>query len=122
MSQVEDLQAENAWLKDRIKELTGSDATSFRIQRALGVSFQKSKMLNLLMQTDGAVSHRAVWSNVFEHDNGDMPLNKIKDVVLCQIRRELKNQKAPEGIKTIWGKGYEMTPELRAWIKKRIAT
>lgn len=120
MRQIEELEAENAWLKDRIKELTGSDVQVLKMQRAVRVSPQSARLLSCLFISDGPVSHRAIWSNVFEHDNGDMPENKIKDVVVCNIRRRLRQAEAPDGLKTVWGKGYELTPALRAWIAERI--
>jgi two-component system cell cycle response regulator CtrA len=65
----------------------------------------------------GRVSKMQIYDFAFgERLEQDQPEPKIIDVLICKIRAKL----APHGveIKTIWGVGYEMTPDNSAKMRK----
>ncbi|NVO13831.1 MAG: helix-turn-helix domain-containing protein [Rhodoplanes sp.] len=60
--------------------------------------------------------HAAMYRSRIDAD--DLPDPKIVDVMVCKIRKKL-----PEGctITTVWGWGYEVTPESAAILRTLIA-
>ena len=49
------------------------------------------------------------------------PEPRIVDVQVCLLRQRMKRTSAPDPfIRTIWGSGYALTPEGRAWLEANI--
>lgn len=113
----EELLAENAYLKERVEELTCVAAIP-ALCSALRLAPQQAKMLLVLTRrANFPISRETVYRAVFEHDNGDGPEVKIMDIVICNLRRVLRRERAPGSIDTVWGQGWKTTPELTAWVR-----
>lgn len=120
MMGVEELKEENAFLKQRIAELTGEN-DRITVQRAFGLSPKQAGVLALLLRNKRVVTRQALYSEVFEHDNGDGPFTQIMAVVVSKVRVRLREFKAPGTIQTVYGSGYCLTDDLRAWLDARLA-
>lgn len=115
---VEEMREEIAHLRRQIAELRGADrVTSLKV--ALNLPPQRARVLALL-EKRGQASRDVIYGQVLEYANGDGPEFKIIDVVVCHLRKKLKALGAPDGITTIWGIGYGVTPELQSWLAERV--
>lgn len=118
---VEKLEAENAYLKEQVAQLTGV-ARIPALQSRLGLSPQQAKLLSVLTaKANRLVSRDALYRSVLEHDNGDGPIVKALDVVLCKVRHALRRHEAPGQIETSWGNGYRADQALCDWVRSLCA-
>lgn len=120
MPSYEDLQAENAWLKAQIKDLTGVALTPI-LRAKLGISPQQANVLAVLTRApDRLVTRNTLYETVFQHDDGDGPGMKIIDVVMCKIRAAMARSGIPGSIENIWGVGYRADADLCAWVHQQV--
>lgn len=118
----EDLQAQNAWLKEQLDGVTGSTNYQTELRHAFGLSPKQAGILAVLMNAKRPVTTTTMYSLVYEHENGEGPDHPIVKVGISQLRRRLRAFRAPEGVTNAWGTGgYTITPELRAWVSDRVA-
>ena len=120
-AEVEQLRAENAYLKEQIEELTQVAAVP-ALRAALRLTDKQARLLHVLTRRANMLTTReTVYRVVFEHPNGDGgPDLKIMDVVLCHLRAVLRDAKAPGRIETIYGAGWKVTPDLTAWVRAQV--
>lgn len=110
----EDLAAENDWLKEQLQIIrTGPISDPLRARFRLSPT--EARFLSLLREK-GEVTRDAIYAALFQRLNGDGPGVKIIDVFACKIRKKLAAQGAPGSIRNIWGEGYRLDAELRAWL------
>lgn len=114
MSRVEALEAEIDRLRGQIAELTASDRGA-QLRAVLRLSPQESQLLALI-EAKGRASRAAIYGSVFEDCHGDGPVMKAIDVVICKIRRKLREQGAPGQIKCVRHWGFELSSDLSAWL------
>jgi len=113
----EELQAENAYLKEQVEQLTNVAAVP-ALRAAFRIEPQEAKLLLVLTRrANFVVSKDSVYRAVFERENGDGPTNKIMDVVLCGLRKRLVQAGAPGKIVTVRAEGWRSTPDLTAWVR-----
>jgi DNA-binding response OmpR family regulator len=111
---IEQLEAEVARLRALVGELTASDR-GVQLRGVLRLSPQEARLLALI-EAKGKASRDAIYGAIFEDIHGDGPELKIVDVIICKLRRKLREQNATGSIQTVWGWGYELSPELGAWL------
>ena len=120
MRSYEDLEAENAELKERLAALIGDWPAVEQYRLMLGVHPQAAKVCVALLKATGWVSTEALYREVFQHENGDGPDIKIVNVVVHNLRKALRKIGAAGQIASAWGYGYTMTPDLRAWLRQAV--
>lgn len=117
----EDLQEQVAHLNGLLAELRGAPPLHAALRQEFGLTPKQAGVLALMIGAP-RTSCDAIYANVFEHANGDGPCWQIIRVVVSQLRRRLEAFRAPGKIVTHYGSGiYEMSPDLRAWLKARLA-
>ena len=92
-------------LLPRAWRLTGKEETLLRALRAVGP--------NVLHHERAMLALYGMWE--------DMPEQKIIDVFICKLRRKLMEAQAQIRIKTVWGRGWRMTPESCAMFDAAVA-
>ena len=108
-------------LKDEVAYLrseTGEDMSAARVSAvrvALGVPVRVARLLLCLA---GAPTHAAVRFCKLE-ESGPYTLGSAK-VQMHRLRVRLAALGAPDAIETIWGMGYRLTPEARAWLRQHV--
>lgn len=116
----EDLQERVHYLTGQLAELRGAPTQHMALRQAFGLTSRQAGVLALMLNAPRTTCD-AIYANVFERPNGDGPEWQIIRVVVSQLRRRLEAFKAPGKIVTYYGSGtYEMSPDLRAWIKARL--
>lgn len=114
MPTYDDLLDEVQVLRQRLAELAEPDAAT-KLAISLRLTGSEAKVLAILLSRDIATKD-AIYTLAFQHDNGDGPVEKIIDVFICKIRKKARLGGWPGQITTIWGKGYQMSPEMRTWL------
>lgn len=115
MPTYDDLLDEVQVLRQRLADLTEPD-TAAKLAFSLRLTMTEAKVLAILLARDIALKD-AIYALAFQHDNGDGPIEKIVDVFICKIRKKARLGGWPGQIVTIWGKGYQMSPEMRVWLE-----
>lgn len=119
--EMENLRAENAWLKSRLAEVQGDDDTRARLREALRLSPQQAQLLALLFGSKKPVTTQAIYDNVFEKANGDGPLPNIIRVQMSFLRKRIEKAGAPGTIHATHGAArYALEPALREWLEKTV--
>lgn len=78
--------------------------------RAFKVTAKEARLLSALLRRQECTKEQLLG---FMYDaNEDVPEIKIIDVFVCKLRKKLSDHALD--IKTIWGRGYYITPEHRA--------
>lgn len=120
MTREQELEAEVERLKHIVGEMMRPDL-ALRIKQAVRTrGIKAARILAMLLPTHEGRTREAIWAAVFQHPNGDGPEIKIVDVQVSQLRSDLRAAKAPGNIECVWGWGYRLTPELRAWLRDRV--
>lgn len=115
MPTYDDLLDEVQVLRQRLAELAEPD-TAAKLAASLRLSPAEARVLAIILSRDIALKD-AIYTLAFQHDNGDGPVEKIIDVFICKIRKKARLGGWPGQITTIWGKGYQMSPEMRTWLE-----
>jgi len=114
LARIDDLRAEIVELRRR---LGGMEPTAYlSLQRALCLTRGEAQILGHMIASK-SVSKRAIYAAMYD-DNPDAPSIKILDVYACKLRTKLRTANAPENwIETIWGSGWRISDEGRAWLE-----
>lgn len=124
MTEVETLREENAWLKSQLAEVSGADK-HVAVKLALGISGQGAKLLCAMLARPGKVAtFNTLYTLALADEYGiveqDGPRNILR-VQLSRVKSRLRELGAPEkGVRSVWGVGYYVTPELAAWVEARL--
>lgn len=120
--QIEDLQEQVRYLRERLDDLSGSNDQITAIRTSLGLMPRHAAVLALLVNTQRALRDEAIYSAVFEHANGDGPTMGTVKVAISTIRSKVRALGAPERtIPVAFGtSSYSLTPEFRAWLGDRL--
>lgn len=122
MKSLNDLELENAELRERLKALTGDDDLWMRLRAEFGIKPRHVPVMCLLLKRAGApVRVTTLYDEAFLKPNGEGPVVDSVKIAICEIRTALRKRGAPEGIVTIRGlPGYAMTSDLKTWIEARM--
>jgi two-component system cell cycle response regulator CtrA len=95
-----------------------TEEPGLKLIKVAGLTYSERLMVGLLVRR-GRVRRDQFMTVLYAERPDHEPNDKIVDVLICKIRKKLK----PYGvvIKTVWGAGYELTPESREIVKKMIA-
>ena len=110
----EDVVAENEWLKEQL-QIIRTGPTTDPLRARFELSPTEARFL-CLMRERGEVTRDAIYAALFQRLDGDGPGIKIIDVFACKVRKKLAAKGAPGSIRNIWGQGYRLDLELRAWL------
>lgn len=124
MTEVETLREENAWLKSQLAEVSGADK-HVAVKLALGIPGQGAKLLCAMLARPGkTITFSSFYTFALADEYGiveqDTPRNILR-VQLSRVKSRLRELGAPEkGVRSVWGVGYYVTPELAAWVEARL--
>jgi DNA-binding response OmpR family regulator len=120
VSQVEEqLRAEIAWLKERIRDLTRAEDWQ-DIRAVLNCRPQVAKVMALLWGRTGVwISSEAIYKEVFMKPTGEGPETNVVSVCIAHLRAALKAAGGP-AVESRYKTGYRCTPELAAWIDEKV--
>ncbi len=109
---------ENTMLREQVRQLNEMlIGPAYDFPREWKLTRAEQRLLNCLYTGNkGFRRHEALMHAVAHSDWADDALLKVK---ICHLRKKLK----PRGveIKTVWGEGYELTPESAAIIEAALA-
>jgi len=100
-------------LRDRVEELerlVGLDRDlAMRIRHAWRVTPEESRVLAILVKRAFA-THDTIYTILYgARPECDQPEMKIVDVMICKVRKSLRQNGIRARIRTKWGDGYYMT-------------
>ena len=114
LTEIASLRAQLADAQFTIRELRKvPSSTHFRT--AFKMTHGEAQLLSVIVK-HGRVTKERAHNELYEcGPDADVPNIKLLDTLICTIRRKLK----PSGItiKTIWGEGWEISPEDRAKLR-----
>ena len=113
-------------LEDALAESKGAAGVNpelqMRVQTRFGLTSLESEVLTLLMshnELGKEYMFSVIWG--MGGQRSDHPEPKILDVYVCKLRKRLADKEAPAGIiETIWGKGWRIAPQHRAWFDAQL--
>ena len=114
-ARLETVEVENEMLREQIAKLE----LLLGMQAAAPIEFRltgkEEGVFGVLMAREIATKEMVMFA-LYSSLGKDEAEPKIVDVFICKIRRKLK----PFGIdiKTVWGKGYYLTPEAKRSVKE----
>lgn len=112
---VEAVETENEILRERVIEL--EELLGFRLTVPLifGLTGQEAKLFGFLLKREIVTKEQsmtALYTELWGEKEREI---KIVDVFICKMRSKLK--KFGITIETVWGRGYRMTPEVKALVE-----
>lgn len=111
---VQQLEEENAFLKRQLGIETDREVVR-KLADALSLTRYEARALALLYAKNGTVSRDGIMDAMYAGDNE--PNIKIVDIWVCKLRRKLG-----DGIiHSLWGLGYQLTPEGRSMCLQALA-
>lgn len=110
----DDLLDENRALKAQIAELRFVPEADV-LRTALRITPKQAQLLLFIADRDLATK-TAIYAGVFQHDDGDGPIDQIVNVTICHLRRRAREQGWPGRIENIWGTGYRMDADQKAFV------
>lgn len=116
--ELEMLREENRQLKAALGRLP-NERSEARIRTTLRVSPSLARLL-LLHYRHETVSRKMAMDHLYGH-SADPPYEKIIDVFICKLRRQMREAEIPEVIETIHGGSRRLTPAGRELVRKIIA-
>lgn len=108
-------------LKDEVAYLrseTGEDTSAARVSAVRAALRVPARVARLLICLVSAPAHSAVRFARLE-ESGPYTLGSAK-VQMHRLRARLAALGVPDAIETIWGLGYRLTPEARAWLRQHV--
>jgi hypothetical protein len=113
LARIDDLRAEIVELRKRL----GMEPTAYLcLQRKLNLTRGEAQILAYLVAHKD-VARRTLYAAIYD-DTPDAPEIKILDVYTSKLRKKLAAANAPENwIETIWGSGWRISDEGRAWLE-----
>lgn len=129
LQDVEPLSSEGKYWRDRCFEAqTEAETTRERYEQlnallmgaddwpALGIPPQHERLLRVLYKRPVATKEMLYHALYWDRPDCDLPSEKIIDVQICKLRQRLPQA----GVETVWGRGYRLSDEGRAWLEARI--
>lgn len=109
------IEAENDTLRERVRQLEALLGVSFDAPLSLGLSPREAAVLGVLMAREMATKDH-IMAALYRDFARDEPDPKIVDVFVCKLRAKIKRWRIE--ISTHWGRGYYMTQEAKARVRK----
>lgn len=81
------------------------------------LSWQEMDLFNMLFEADGKIVRKSALHAIICPD----AQIKLIDVLICNIRKKLKENNVSVDIKTEWGVGFSLTKESISFLKTRIS-
>lgn len=113
------IEVENEELRERLRALEKEFGFHDEVPIIFGLTATEAKVMSLLGARDSATRAQLMAAVL----SGRMPVNepdmKIVDVFVCKIRKKVK----PFGIEitSLWGRGYRLSPEMKAKVAVYLA-
>lgn len=104
----EELREQNAYLK----RCMGGFDTSFVM---FGFTGSEYRVFAALMEREALSKDQILAISYADRLDADLPEPKIVDVFVCKIRKKLRPFDVE--IRTIWGRGYSITAEMKAAVR-----
>lgn len=115
------LEAENEMLRARLRDMEREYGFRDPVPFAFGLTASEAKIMSLLVSRDFASRAQMMTAVMADrHADADgQPEMKIIDVYVCKIRKKV----APFGIEitSLWGRGYRLSPEMKAKVAVYLA-
>lgn len=111
-AEIERLDEENRWLRDLL-------APPGFLPAIFPLTATEERAFKALLSREQWTRESLLASIYLDANESDIPDIKIIDVMICKIRKKLKHLGIE--IETFWGKGYRISPEMRARVTKIIA-
>ena len=105
---IEELEAENAWLRERLDALAGNGGYI-----GLNLTKRQECVLNILMAAKGRLTTDGILDLLTPRCEG---YSKTVDVIICHLRKKLP---ADVRISNEWGRGYYLDPDSKAALAAR---
>lgn len=109
---LEALEAENERLRDRVEELEALFGQRWLPPMAFALTGSEARLFGRFLR--GGLCTKDHLMTVCYRDgrmlDGEEPEMKIIDVFVCKLRRKIKRWGLEIG--TVWGQGYQMSPEM----------
>ena len=106
------LESENARLQERVFWLEEAMGATYETPIWLGLTGHEARILGILLKREVATKEMLLTALYSGRPDGEEPQIKIIDVFICKARKKLKAFGIE--IETIWGRGYRLTPEMKA--------
>lgn len=118
VARIEGLEAENGRLRDRIAQLEEAMGLDFIAPLEWRLTRAETALFGVLLAREIATKE-ALLTGIVRDPTGEAPEIKIVDVFVCKARRKLR----PFGIEieTLWGRGYRLSPEVKALARAQLA-
>lgn len=107
--------AENALLRERIAVLESELMETRSLPIEWRLTPQECRVFGVLVNRELATKS-AIMTALY-HDRADEAEEKIVDVFICKMRKKITPFDIE--IRTVWGQGYSLDPELRARFRRR---
>lgn len=117
MLNASDLRAENARLRDRVFALEDAIGMRGPTPRCLGLPPQEAAILAMLVRF-GTVSRDRIMAALYG-GRDDWPQEQIVGQLVFRLRHRLKLHSID--IRTVWGEGYVLTPQMQDRVRALMA-
>ncbi|MDV2986153.1 UNVERIFIED_CONTAM: helix-turn-helix domain-containing protein [Methylobacteriaceae bacterium AG10] len=115
---LEVVEQENLFLRERVAALESILMDCVRPPIEWRLTGQEARVFSVLVNRELA-SKDAIMAGLYADraSEEEVPAPKIADVFICKLRKKLR----PFGveIKTVWGRGYSLSAEVRALYRRR---
>lgn len=110
-ARIRQLEEENDTLRERIAQLAADLGHGAALPPIFGLTANEERVLGALLASETCSKER-IMSAIYFDRHDDLPEIKIIDVFVCKLRRKLANFGVQ--ITTIWGRGYMLSPSMKA--------
>jgi len=110
------VEEENAILRERVAALESSLVGDWHPPLEWRLTESEGRVFGALMQREEATKNQIMHA-VYAGRIDDEPEMKIVDVFICKIRKKIELFNVE--IETIWGRGYRIPPNSRAWLREK---
>lgn len=113
---------------ERTPATPASEDFEFNVRKTFGLTNLETGFILVLLKQERADKdrlHRVIEQQRFARqqcpDRMELTDPKMVDVMICKLRKKLRSVDARFVIKTLWGTGYFLEPEVRQLIVDRVA-
>jgi DNA-binding response OmpR family regulator len=114
---LEELELTREKLAFANEALVSNDDRWLSVASALRITKQQLLIVRCMFKHKHLASKEVILAAMFIHRPHDWPDAKILDVQVCKLRHLLPQR---EYIETVWGRGYRLSEEGRAWFQQQL--